>query len=190
MLLRAAAVPPSEAREHLAAVVESAVVPGLGLTPIPADRLHILVAQFGNVPTEEARKLSPTLAEAMPDLGPAPTLRMAGGSVADERSSQVVVAAVTGDAQRLADLARDVGVVVTTRRLYVDRRRFHPVLPVALLDPGTSADAADGLLSALADYQGPEWTLDALSLMRGTWAGDEKAAGPVYEEFESFSFQD
>jgi 2'-5' RNA ligase len=188
MLLRAAAVPPAEAREHIAAAVESAIRPGNGVTPIPAERLHVVVAQFGNLPNEEVPRLSSTLAESMPDLVPAPTLQLAGGAVADERSQQVVVARMTGDVERFTQLAGDVGIVAATLRLYVDRRRFQPVLQVAELDPAGPADAATGLLSALEGYEGPAWTLEGLSLMRGTWAGAEKAAGPLYEEFEFFPF--
>lgn len=190
MLLRAAAVPPREAREHVAAVVESAVVPGQGVTPIPAGRLHVVLAQFGNLPNEEVSRLSSTLAEAMPDLLPAPTLRLAGGDVTDERSHQIVVARMAGEVEDLARLARDVGVVVQTRRLYVDRRSFQPALPVATLDPAAPAEATAGLLSALESYEGPTWTLADLSLMRGTWSGAEKAAGPLYEEFQAFPFPD
>ena len=188
MLLRAAAVPPREAREHIAAVVESVVVPGQGVTPIPADWLHVLLAQFGNLPSEMVPRLSSTLAEAMPDLTPAPTLRLAGGDVTEERSFHVIVAKVSGEVDELVRLARDVGVVVQTRRLYVDRRRFQPALPVATLDPAAPVEAAAGLLSALEQYEGPEWTLAGLSLMRGAWGGAEVAGSPVYEEYEVFPF--
>lgn len=190
MLLRAAAVPSAEAREHLAAVVEAAVEPGQDVAPIPAERMHVVVAQFGNLPNEEVPRLSTALAEAMPDLGPAPTLRMSGGGVAEERSHQVVVAEMSGDVERLGELAHDVGVVAAMRRLYVDKRRFQPALPVASLDPGAPAGAAAGLLAALEAYQGPAWTLSGLSLLRGSWVGAEKAAGPFYEEFETFAFVD
>jgi 2'-5' RNA ligase len=188
MLLRAAAVPPREAREHIAAVVEAVVVPGQGVTPIPAERLHILLAQFGNLPSDMVPRLSSTLAEAMPDLTPAPTLRLAGGGVAEERSYHVVVARVSGEVDELARLSRDAGVVVQTRRLYVDRRRFQPELPVATLDPATPVEAAAGLLSALEQYEGPAWTLAGLSLMRGAWGGAELAGVPVYEEFQTCPF--
>jgi 2'-5' RNA ligase len=188
MLLRAAAVPSLEAREHLAAVVEATVEPGQGVAPIPAERLHVVLAQFGNLPTEEVPRLTTALAEWMPDLGPAPTLRMAGGGVADERSHRVVVARMSGDVGRLSEVARDVGAVAATRRLYVDRRRFQPALSVAALDPGAPADAAAGLLAALETYEGPAWTLAGVSLMRASWA--ETAAGPLYEELKSFAFED
>lgn len=190
MLLRAAAVPSAEAREQLAAVVEATVEPGLGVTPVPADRMHVVLAHFGNLPNEEVPRLSTTLAESMPDLGPAPTLRMTGGELADERSHRVVVAGLAGDVARLGELARDVGVVAAMRRLYIDRRRFQPTLQVAVLDPGAPVDAAAGLLAALATYEGPTWTLAALSMMRGSWTGAEKAAGPFYEEAESFPLVD
>lgn len=188
MLLRAAAVPSTEAREHLAAAVESAVVPGQGVTPLPADRLHVVVAQFGNLPSEEVPRLKSALAEEVPLMGPGPTLRMAGGAVTDERSYRVVLARLTGDEELLAQLARDVGVVAAISRIYVDRRRFQPALAVAEVDPAGPAEATNRLLSTLEAYDGPAWTLEGLSLMRGTWAGAEKAAGPLYEEFEYFSF--
>jgi 2'-5' RNA ligase len=187
MLLRAAAVPTTEAREHVAALVESVVAPGKGVTPIPADRLQVVVAQFGNLPNEEVPRLASTMAESMPDLLPAPTLRIAGGAIVEERSHRVVVARMTGDVERLLQLATDVGVVAATRRLYVDRRSFQPVLQVAELDPAAPAESATGLLSALEGYEGPAWTLEGLSLMRGKWAGAE-ASGPLYEEFEFFPF--
>jgi 2'-5' RNA ligase len=190
MLLRVAARPPAEAREHLAAAVHAAVAPGQGVTPIPADRLHVVVAQLGNIQSEEVPRLSSTLSEAMPDLGSAPTLRVAGGSVAEERSYHVVVAGMAGEVDRFKELARDVGVVVSTRRLYIDRRRFQPVIPVAALDPGAPADAATGLLSALASYEGPTWTLAGLTIMRGSWSGAERSAGPLYQEMKTFALVD
>lgn len=190
MLLRAAAVPSKEAREHMAAVVESVVTPGQGVAPIPADRLHVVLAQFGNIPSEEVARLSSTLAEAMPELLPAPTLRLAGGDVTDEGSHRVVVARMTGEVEDLARLARDVGVVVQTRRLHVDRRSFQPALPVATLDPAAPAEASAALLTALEGYEGPTWTLTGLSLLRGTWSGAGRTTGPQYERFQAFPFPD
>jgi 2'-5' RNA ligase len=188
MLVRAAVVPPPEASEQVAAIVESGATPGSGITPIAAEHLNVLVAQFGNLPVDEVPGLTTALAEAMPDLGAAPTLSLGGGSVADERSYQVVVAEVGGDLERLAEVVRDVAIVAATRRLFVDRRRFRPVLPVATLDPGTAPEAADHVLAALSRFEGSDWTLSGVSLLRGTWVGDEKALGPVYEEFEHFPF--
>jgi len=188
MLLRAAVVPPPEVCEQVAAIVESVVTPGSGMTPIAAEHLNVVVAQFGNLPADEVPRLTASLAEAMPDLGVAPTLSLGGGSVADERSYQVVVAELGGDLERLAEVVRDVGIVAETRRIFVDRRRFRPALPVATLDPGTAPGAADGVLAALGRLEDSNWTLSGVSLLRGTWVGDEKALGPVYEEFEHFPF--
>jgi 2'-5' RNA ligase len=188
MLLRAAAIPPPEASERIAAVVGSAVSPGSGLTPIPADRLHVVMAQFGNLPTDEVPRLLDTLSEAMADLGDAPTLHLGGGTIADERSHQVVETEIRGDVQRLTEVAGDLAMVVTTRRLFVDRRRFHPAMPVVTLDPGTPPEAAAGVIAALDRYEESAWTLSGLSLMRGSWAGEEKALGPVYEEHDHFPF--
>jgi hypothetical protein len=188
MLLRAAVVPPPEVREQVAAIVESGVTPRSGLTPIAAEHLNVVIAQFGNLPSDEVPRLTAALAEAMPDLGVAPTLSVGGGSIADERSYQVVVAELGGDLERLAEFVHDIAIVAATRRLFIDRRRFRPALPVATIDPGTPPEAAGGVVSALEAHQGPEWTLSGLSLMRGVWAGEEKTLGPVYEEHRHFPF--
>lgn len=184
-MLRAAVIPPVEVREELGALTARAVAPGV--QPVPTDRMHVVLAQFGNLPPPDVDRLIATIRDSMDDLGSAPTLSVAGGAVEQERSHEVVAAQLVGDEDRFHQVARDLGVIASSRRLFVDRRRFHPAFTVATLDPGTPTERAQPLVDLLQSHRGAEWPLPGLCLMRGNWS-DARALGPDYEPFELFEF--
>jgi 2'-5' RNA ligase len=181
--LYAALVPPPEVLRHLDAVVADVAVPLSELTPTPAATKLTPIAHFGNLTRGDARSLIDALAEQVAAYAPF-ELSLGGGAALEWAGDTSAWVQYQGDVDRLRALAREVTSVAQTRRLFVDRRMFRPLLPLGEITDETTEAGLQRLLDRLDAYRGPAWTLDRLQMMR-TRATTEGDGVLVHEVFEA-----
>ena len=152
---------------------------------------HLTVAFFGEVADGAVGELSDTLGGVAASSTPF-ALRLRGAGVFAGRTVWIGASGGVDAMARLSAAARDAGVRATTFRDV--RERLRPHLTVGrVLDDGSAARRAcsrdrarvpgpvDGLVHALALYEGPEWTVDHL-LLEQSWPGQGRGGGPRYRE--------
>ncbi|WP_309229443.1 MULTISPECIES: RNA 2',3'-cyclic phosphodiesterase [unclassified Blastococcus] len=172
--------PPEVARTHLLRALDPLrELPGAPRWT-PPERWHLTLLFLGAVP----RDVLPALAAgAAPLVAAAPPLhlRLAGaGRFGSARRPQVAWAGLAGDvgpltalADRLADLARGLG-------LPVEDRPFRPHLTLGRWRPRQPADGA--LPDRLAGYRGPVWPAPEVLLLES-----RLGPAPTYERHQAYS---
>nr|WP_245852499.1 RNA 2',3'-cyclic phosphodiesterase [Blastococcus aggregatus] len=172
--------PPEAARAHLRRALDPLRdVPGAPRWTASA-RWHLTLLFLGAVP----REVLPALAAgAVPAVAAAPPmrLRLAGaGRFGSARRPQVAWAGLDGDvvpltalADRLAELARGLG-------LAVEDRPFRPHLTLGRWPPRQPADGT--LTDRLAGYRGPAWPVGEVLLLES-----RLGSGPSYERHQAYS---
>lgn len=132
---------------------------------LPADRVVLAVARFGNLTTPDANRLTAALAAAATQW-PQPTVHVAGASLwASSRIDQLALD-LAGDVDVLNDIARDVRATVQRLGLFLDRRDFRPSLAVAPAPEGSGEQQAADVAAALAGSTAESFTVTHLSLLR------------------------
>jgi 2'-5' RNA ligase len=161
-----AVAPPAGARDHLAAALAPLRdAPGAPHWGDPA-RWHLTLLFLGAVPPALLPGLTAAVGVSVGGTPRAP-LRLAGaGRFGSVRRPQVFWAGLGGDvavltalAGRLAGAARGLG-------LPVEDRPFRPHLTLGRWHPRRPADG--DLPDRLAGYRGPDWPLDAVTLVRSS----------------------
>jgi 2'-5' RNA ligase len=182
MLLHAAFFPPHEAVAELADVVHSVAGRHEEFRPVSVDDMHVHVTSFGNLARADAARLADRLVAATADWPPAPRLAMAGCSALAGEGDLTVCAPLVGEVDQLRSIARAIPEVAQTLGLHVDRRRFKPQVPVGEVTADTSLPYLERLVAALEGYQGPEWVLPDLVLLKPSWASSdhETATADIY----------
>jgi RNA 2',3'-cyclic 3'-phosphodiesterase len=142
--------PPPPAVDHAAAAVNAVRPLASGLRWVPAERWHLTLAFYGEVPDDEVDRVVARTGRRLEDaveMG----LALTG---AGRFGSRAVWLGVTGDvaALRLLAGALDPG-----------GRRYRPHLTVARVRDGTGTSA---VVAALSGYAGPTWTAGAVHLVR------------------------
>jgi 2'-5' RNA ligase len=169
--------PPEAALEELAEVVAGLAVNAAGARVTARPLWHVTLAFIGEVPDDRLPVAAAALDGAVRDaaaLGqPPPTLRIAGGGRFGRGKFTILWAGIEGD---LRPLRRVVTRQLKAARLPFDDKRFHPHLTLAR--PGDRLPAVDLArdLATLAGYQGPQWTVEGIRLVR-SYLGPR----PVYE---------
>ncbi|RHW27529.1 hypothetical protein D0Z08_07520 [Nocardioides immobilis] len=164
MLLRAAVVPPDDAVEELWTATRALrTVPGV--TAVARERLDLPITSFGNLLPPDCVRLARLLRSSF-EGAEAPRLWFDGFRIED--GGEVVVG-LSGDVEPIADLARFVPEAAERLRLYVDRRRFRPVISFATVAPTPSPALLDAALASVADWAGSPWPVPGLSLLRTRW---------------------
>ena len=137
-----------------------------------ADRWHLTLAFYGEVPDEDVERLQWRIAGKVAGC-PALDLRFAG---AGRFGGHVLWVGVQGDRRPLGELAK---------RVAVDERPFRPHLTVARAREGRTPEGrrirgeADlrPLVAELEGYAGPGWRADAVRLIRS-----RLGPNPTYED--------
>lgn len=164
MMLRAAFVPPEEAVEELRALAgRLGFLPGVH--PLPIDRLDIRIAWMGNVDAVDAVKLAGKF-EEWSGVDVLPEVRWSG--VRLEPNGDVGVG-LAGDLDRVAEVARAVGLSAEKVNVYVDRRAFAPVAIVATMDAQQPGSRVASALAGMSDVGGMPWTVSEIALIRIRW---------------------
>jgi 2'-5' RNA ligase len=171
-----AVYPPPAALDHLAAAIEAlrlgrAAAAGASVGLTASARWHVTLAFLGEVADERAPEAATALAAGVArwraDNPPAPRLRLTGGGRFGRRQFTVLWVGLTGDMEGLRRLAGEVRRSLRRAGLpYDDRKPLRPHLTFAR--PGQRLAAADlaADLAGLAEYEGPWWRVDAVSLVR------------------------
>lgn len=165
MRLYAVLVPPVSAREPLAEVVRRSVEHTGQLDLVPAERLTLVLAGFGNVSNNDRSALDEALRRITGETPPL-SLRFAGGSALERPGDQSVWARAVGDVEELAALARRIPSAVQRDGFLLDRRAFRRASRVADITPTTTVTQLQLTLDRLDDYQGEVWTADRVVLIR------------------------
>ncbi|MGY1751879.1 RNA 2',3'-cyclic phosphodiesterase [Blastococcus sp. SYSU D01042] len=172
--------PPAEARAHLHRAVEPLrALPGAPRWTDP-ERWHLTLLFLGAVP----RALLPELAAHAGDAvagAPPMRLRIAGaGRFGSVRRPSVAWAGVEGDVVPLTGLAERLAGVARSLGLPVEDRPFRPHLTLGRWRPRTAADGT--LTDRLAGYRGPSWTVGEVLLLESR-PGSE----PAYVPHQAYS---
>ncbi len=159
-------VPPARARDHLAAALAPLRdVPGAPRWGDPG-RWHLTLLFLGAVPPGLLPGLTAATGAA---VGPTPAaaLRLAGaGRFGSRRRPQVCWAGVDGDVALLTPQHGREAAEARGLGLPVEDRPFRPHLTLGRWHPRRPADG--DLPERLAGYRGPDWPLDAVTLVRST----------------------
>jgi 2'-5' RNA ligase len=167
--------PSEEVRAHLATAIRDRA-PDLLTEAKPArpEQWHLTLAFLGEVPEGHVSAVSSAVARAASTTGPL-RLRLAGAG-AFGRDRAVVWVGLTGDTDRLQQLAGVLRDRLRTVRVPLDTRPFRPHLTVARgVDLRRPPQAA--ALAALTSYEGPWWTAPELTLVHSRLgAGEDRSA--------------
>ncbi len=182
MHLYTAVVPPVEVLRELDAVVAEAAVPVSELTPTPAAVKLTPIAHFGNLTRGDARALLDAIAGQVAAHAPL-ELSLGGGAALEWPGDVSAWVKYQGAVDGLRAVAREVTSAAQSRRIFVDRRMFRPLLALGEITEETTEPALQRLLDRLDAWQSPPWTLDRVHVMR-TRATSEGDGGLVHEVFE------
>lgn len=210
MRLFAAVWPPEDVLDHLDLALGAVrhTLPGDGTGPVrwsARDTWHLTCAFYGDVPDGRVAELEGALALAAASSGPY-RLRLRGAGLFSHRTLWVGVGGDTGAQLALAHAAVAAGDRVGARPDDRPRERAHLTIgrvrdPGGRRGRGSAARAgaagrprsengwvpfdAETLVGALAVYEGPEWTVDALLLIASR-PGEGRGGGPLYTAVDAF----
>jgi len=122
------------------------------------------LARFGNLAHGDAERLAAALTEAAREW-PSPRLRLAGCATAEAEDDPSVWVELAGDLDVLGEVVRGVPRSAADLRLYVDRRVFQPTIRLGTVNPDTSVEHLEPLLTELAAFEGTPWQQDSVSLL-------------------------
>ncbi|MDQ4084412.1 MAG: hypothetical protein M3165_01205 [Actinomycetota bacterium] len=165
MRMYAALVPPPPVLEDLAAVVRSVRGSEAELDPVPAERMHLPLGNFGNVGLTDRLALKETLTDEVARWGPM-ELRFHGGSALREPGDDSVWAELAGDIEQLRAMGTVLPRVVHRLGFLIDRRLFQTRVRVGRITGATGLGYLERLLSRLDGYSGPAWNAHHVSLVR------------------------
>ena len=163
MRLFVAIDPPPAALEHLAALVDDLGTVRAGVRVTARSLWHVTLAFLGEVPEDRLPRVIAAVDRAV-DTGPTGTrLRLAGGGRFGRGRFTILWAGMDGD---LVPLRKAATRALKSRRLAFDDQKFHPHLTLARPGDKVPREVIAADLAALADYAGPQWTVDRLVLYR------------------------
>jgi RNA 2',3'-cyclic 3'-phosphodiesterase len=172
------AYPPPEAAAHLGELVSRLELgrpqpPGHSLRLAATERWHVTLAFLGEVPDDRVAVVSSALLSVHP---PDLALRIAGGGRFGRGRFTTVWAGLRGDVDELRNLARATRRQLKRSRLPFDTKPFRPHVTLARPGDRLPAEALARDLEALDGYEGPQWTVTDVRLVR-SFLGPE----PRYE---------
>jgi hypothetical protein len=207
----AAVVPPESTRQSLASVVRNVRIPAEGgpgrhkgalrrtllgrrkgaddagqaavgmLTPVEAEDLAIEPIGFGNLSKDDSDRLIDLLTEAAREW-PQPRLQVKGGVALDWEGDDGVWATLEGDVDALKEIARSIPQVVQRLNLYVDRRRFRPLVRLGTITDDTSVPYLEALLEDLSGFEGATWVQKTLPIWQlSSGADSQRKLKPITE---------
>lgn len=173
MRLFAALVPPQGVLDDLTAVVRSVRGAPDELQQLPADLLHVPLANFGNVGLGDALDLREAMLQEMAYWSPL-ELRFRGGGALEDDGDDSVWARLDGDVEHLSAIGAVVPRVVQRLGFLVDRRFFRPRVRVGRITASTTAKYLERLVERLEGYAGPAWTAYDVALLRARESGPQQ----------------
>jgi 2'-5' RNA ligase len=164
--------PPGAALEHLAAFTADLAVVRAGVRVTARPLWHVTLAFIGEVPEDRLARAVGAVDATVVGQAP-PTLRIAGGGRFGRGKFTILWAGIEGD---LRSLRLAVAGQLRCARLPYDAKRFHPHLTLARPGDRLPREEIERDVTALASYQGPQWTAGAVRLVRS-----HLGPKPVYE---------
>jgi RNA 2',3'-cyclic 3'-phosphodiesterase len=166
-----AVYPPLQAVEHLAATVDRlaiarAVEQGINTRLAARPLWHVTLAFLGDVPEEAGPDAAATLDRALATVERAPVLRIAGGGRFGRGRFTVLWTGLAGEVTGLTAMSRTVRRELRRARLSYDEKPLRPHLTLARPGDRLPAEAIVADLAALAEYEGPQWTVESARLVR------------------------
>ena len=162
MRLFVAVDPSTEAVEHLRERLPSAEQKIRWTDPT---QWHLTLTFCGEVDDRTAEQLSDRLARAAARHNPMNLALNGAGAFSRPARAHAFWVGLTGDTRALSKLADSTSAAARRCGLTIETRRFRPHLTIARASP--PADLRD-VVTALASYDGPEWTATELHLVRST----------------------
>ncbi|MEN3305106.1 MAG: 2,3-cyclic 3-phosphodiesterase [Micromonosporaceae bacterium] len=166
-----AVYPPAAALDHLGATVdqlEIARAAGRGINTRLAARplWHVTLAFLGDVPDPAADAAAAALDRAAGRVERGPVLHVAGGGRFGRGKFTILWTGLGGQVAELKALAQTLRRELRRGRLPYDDKPLRPHLTLARPGDRLPAEAIGADLAALADYRGPEWTVESARLVR------------------------
>jgi 2'-5' RNA ligase len=127
------------------------------LEHVPVGQMHLPITGFGNLTTNDVRRLVDALREAASGWE-TPIVRFSGGTALDFPGDWSVWAKLDGDIDALMNVGRGVPQSVERLGYFVDRRQFRPMVSVATVTPATTGPFLEQVVAALDAFRGEEWT--------------------------------
>jgi 2'-5' RNA ligase len=173
-----AVYPPPAALDHLAEQIgrlRLGAAAAAGRNPRLAARplWHLTLAFLGEVAEDRAGAVLPALAAGVAKWRSGgrpvpPRVRLAGGGRFGRRRFTVLWVGLDGDLDGLRSLAAAVRHGLRGARLPYDRKPLRPHLTLARPGDRLGAEEVAADVAALGSYQGPEWSVEAVHLVRST----------------------
>lgn len=139
--------------------------PNLELDLPDVDRMYIPITGFGNVTLGDSVKLANAMRSEAATWR-RPEVRFQGGAALEFTGDESVWAKLTGEIDDLKTIGRGVPHVVQRLGFFVDRRQFRPWLSVGTITDSTTAPYLERVVAALDDFEGQQWTVDSVWLMK------------------------
>jgi len=154
--------PPDDALDDLATATEKLTVTRTGTRVTARHLWHVTLAFIGEVPDDRLPVVAAAVDGAVVGAS-APVLRIAGGGRFGRGKFTVLWAGIEGD---LRPLREATGRQLRRARVPFDAKRFHPHLTIARPGDRLPREEIDRDVAALAGYEGPQWTVNAIRLVR------------------------
>lgn len=188
MRLFVAVYPPAEAIEHLAATVERLEVAcaaqrGINARLAVHDLWHVTLAFIGDVPDQSVQAAATALDQALSTVEQPPVLRIAGGGRFGRGRFTILWTGLDGDVANLRTLTRTLRVQLRRVRIPFDDKPLRPHLTLARPGDRLPEEALRADLAVLGEYQGPQWTMRSVRLVR-SYPGPR----PWYETLHTATF--
>jgi len=154
--------PPTEALDHLATFIADLATVRAGVRVTARHLWHVTLAFIGEVPDERLPAAIAAVDGTVKGPEP-PELCIAGGGKFGRGRFTVLWAGIDGDLRPLRLAAAK---QLRVARLPFDAKRFHPHLTVARPGDRMPPEDVEADVAALKTYQGPQWTVQGLRLVR------------------------
>jgi RNA 2',3'-cyclic 3'-phosphodiesterase len=184
MRLFVAAYPSQEALADLGRLVDDLGLARYGAQHETNVRLtarelwHVTLAFAGQTPDDRV----PDVAKALADVPGEPAkLRVGGGGKFGRGRFTILWAGLRGDVDRLAATSATVRKRLRKARVPYDQKPFRPHLTIARPGDRAPAPIVAADIIELNEYDGPEWTVDEICLMRS-----HQGPNPRYETLGRF----
>jgi RNA 2',3'-cyclic 3'-phosphodiesterase len=189
-----AVYPAESALEHFAAAVRglrlgAATAAGTNVRLAARPLWHVTLAFLGEVADDRGPEVAGAVRAGVTRWqgagDPAPSLRLAGGGRFGRRQSTLLWVGLGGEVSGLRSLGDALRRELRRARIPFDHKPFRPHLTFARPGQRLGAEDLAADLAALRAYEGPDWTVDEVHLVRS-----QLGPKPVHERIVTIPLAD